>query len=94
MGKALYEIQAIVPEIRKIKEQIKNLDSMPVISTDDWHKRRACQLLNRRIALLLDRLEQIAGGDLEVELRQLQRLRHDLGVSVTRSEANEGSNRN
>ncbi len=29
-------------------------------STDDWHKRRASQLLNMRFVLLLDRLQQIA----------------------------------
>src|SRR6267378_8519774 len=42
-------------------------------STDDWHKRRASQLLNMRIALLLDRLQRIAEGNAEIRLRQASR---------------------
>jgi hypothetical protein len=66
MRKGLYEIQAILTEIRAIKEEIKKLDRLPEIATDDWHKRQACQLLNMRIALLLDRLQRIAEGNAEI----------------------------
>jgi hypothetical protein len=66
MGNVLHEIQTILAEIRGIKEEIKKLDTLLEISTEDWHKRRMCQLLNRRIALLLDRLEHIAEGNAEV----------------------------
>jgi hypothetical protein len=66
MRKGLYQIQAILTEIRTIKEEIKKLDRLPEVATDDCHKRRACQLLNMRIALLLDRLQQIAEGNAEI----------------------------
>lgn len=66
MRRVLNEIQAILTEIRGVKDEIKKLDSLPELSTGDWHKRRTCQLLDRRIALLLDRLEQIAEGSTEV----------------------------
>jgi hypothetical protein len=66
MARMLYQIQSILAEFRGIKEEIKKLDSLPETSSEDWYKRRACQLLNRRIALLLDRLQQIADGDAEV----------------------------
>ena len=65
MGIMMHEIRTILFEIRGIKEEIKKLDSLLEISTDDWHKRRIGQLLNRRIALLLDRLERIADGNEE-----------------------------
>ena len=65
MGRVLHEIQTILSEIQGIKEEIKKLDTFLEISTHDWHKRRMCQLLNRRIALLLDRLELIADGNEE-----------------------------
>jgi hypothetical protein len=67
MGKGLYEIQAILTEIRGIKDEIKKLDTSLEISSGDWHKRRACQLLDRRIALLLDRLERIAHDEVAKE---------------------------
>jgi len=65
MGAVLHEIRTILFEIRGIKEEIKKLDTLLEISPDDWHKRRMCQLLNRRVALLLDRLERIADGNEE-----------------------------
>ncbi len=58
----LHEIQAVLTEIRGIKEEIKKLDSLLEIFTDDVHKKRTRTLLNRRIETLLCRLEQIADG--------------------------------
>lgn len=63
MKTVLHEIQTILSEIRGIKDELKKLDSMPELFPGDWHKRWACQLLNFRIALLLDRLQQIAEGN-------------------------------
>ena len=56
----LYEIQAVLTEIRGIKEEINKLDSLLEIFTNDAHKKRARKLLNKRIATLLRRLQQIA----------------------------------
>jgi DNA-directed RNA polymerase subunit RPC12/RpoP len=57
---ALYEIQALLTEIRGIKEEINKLDSLLEIFTDDAFKRRARKLLNKRIETLLRRLQKIA----------------------------------
>jgi|SRR6266480_6368876 len=60
----LYEIQAVLTEIRGIKEEIDKLDSLLEIFTDDEYKKRARKLLNQRIETLLGRLQQIADDDL------------------------------
>jgi len=56
----LHEIQALLTEIRGIKEEISKFDSFLEIFTNDAHKKRARKLLNRRIENLLRRLQQIA----------------------------------
>jgi hypothetical protein len=58
----LYEIQAALTEIRGVKGEINKLDSLLEIFTDDDRKKRVRKLLNRRIATLLRRLQQIADG--------------------------------
>lgn len=57
---ALYEIQALLTEIRGIKEEINKLDSLLEIFTDDAFKKRARKLLSKRIETLLRRLQKIA----------------------------------
>jgi DNA-directed RNA polymerase subunit RPC12/RpoP len=57
---ALYEIQALLTEIRGIKEEISKLDGLLEIFSDDEFKKRARKLLNKRIENLLRRLQQIA----------------------------------
>lgn len=56
----LFEIQAVLTELRGVKEEIGKLDGLLEIFTDDVHKKRARKLLNRRIETLLRRLQQIA----------------------------------
>jgi DNA-directed RNA polymerase subunit RPC12/RpoP len=60
----LYEIQAVLTEVRGIKEEINKLDSLLEIFTDDEYKKRARKLLNQRIETLLGRLQQISDDDL------------------------------
>jgi DNA-directed RNA polymerase subunit RPC12/RpoP len=60
----LYEIQAVLTEVRGIKEEINKLDSLLEIFTDDEYRTRALKLLNQRIETLLGRLQQIADDDL------------------------------
>src|SRR5438477_3605961 len=62
-ARVLHEIQAVLTELRGIKEEIKKLDGLLEIFTDDEHKKRTRKLLNRRIETLLGRLEQIADGN-------------------------------
>lgn len=59
----LHEIQAVLTEIRGIKEELNKLDSLLEIFTDDDYKKRARKSLNKRIDALLRRLQQIADGD-------------------------------
>ena len=59
----LFEIQALLTEIRGIKEEISKLDSLLEVFTDDGHKKRARKLLNKRIEALLHRLQQIADSN-------------------------------
>lgn len=58
----LYEIQAVLTEIRGIKEEINKLDGLLEIFSDDDHKTRARKALNKRVDALLRRLHQIADG--------------------------------
>jgi hypothetical protein len=58
----LFEIQALLTEIRGVKKEIAKLDGLLEIFTDDKHKQLARKLLNRRIETLLSRLQQIADG--------------------------------
>jgi hypothetical protein len=66
MWNALDEIQELLAEIRGLNDEIKQFESLLKISTGDLHERRAYQLLNQRMALLLDRLERLAEGNDEV----------------------------
>jgi DNA-directed RNA polymerase subunit RPC12/RpoP len=56
----LYEIQAILAEMRGIKKEIKSLNRALDIFQKDEHKERTRDLLEKRIEKLLGRLERIA----------------------------------
>jgi chaperonin cofactor prefoldin len=58
----LYEIQAVLTEIRGIEKEIKSMDSVLDILFTNEHKERARELLEARIETLLNRLELIAKG--------------------------------
>jgi chaperonin cofactor prefoldin len=58
----LYEIQAVLTEIRGIEKEIKSMDSVLDIFSTNEHKERARELLNKRIETLLRRLHLIAIG--------------------------------
>jgi hypothetical protein len=58
----LFEIQALLTEIRGVKKEIEKLDSVFEIFSKDEHRERARQLLHQRIETLLERLERIANG--------------------------------
>ncbi len=60
----LYEIQAVLTEMRGLREEMNKLDSLLEIFTDDEYKKRARKLLNQRIETLFGRLQQIANDDL------------------------------
>lgn len=59
-ARVLHEIQAVLTEIRGLKKELKKLDGVLNIFSDDEHKERTRELLNRRIENLLSRLERIA----------------------------------
>ena len=59
-ARMLYEIQAVLTEIRGIEKEIESLDSLLEIFSTNEHKERARDLLNMRIETLLDHLEHIA----------------------------------
>jgi DNA-directed RNA polymerase subunit RPC12/RpoP len=59
-ARVLHEIQAVLTEIRGLKKELKALDGVLSIFSEDEHKERARGLLHRRIENLLCRLEQIA----------------------------------
>jgi hypothetical protein len=59
----LYEIQALLTEVRGVKDEIGKLDGLLEVFTNDAHKKRARKLLNKRIESLLRRLEQIANRE-------------------------------
>ena len=56
----LYEIQALLTEIRGIEKEIKSMDSVLDILFTNEHKERARELLNKRIETLLGHLDFIA----------------------------------
>ena len=58
----LYEIQALLTEIRGIEKEIKSMDSVLDILFTNEHKERARELLNKRIETLLGHLDVIAQG--------------------------------
>jgi len=59
----LFEIQALLTEIRGVKKEIEKLDSVFEIFSKDEHRERARKLLNQRIETLFERLERIADGN-------------------------------
>lgn len=59
-ARALYEIQAVLAEIRGVKKEIKSLDSIFNLFSNDKDEQRARKLLRARIDNLLSQLEQIA----------------------------------
>jgi hypothetical protein len=59
-ARVLYEVQAILTEIRGLKKELKSLDSIFDVLSEDEHTDRMRELLNARIKNLLSRLEQIA----------------------------------
>lgn len=58
----LYEIQAVLTEIRGIEKEIESLNSVLDIVIPNERKDRTRELLNKRIETLLGRLELIARG--------------------------------
>jgi hypothetical protein len=65
----LFQIQALLTEIRGIKNEINKLDSVFDILSIDEDKKRARKLLHRRIETLLERLERIAEGNDGIQTR-------------------------
>jgi hypothetical protein len=65
----LFEIQALLTEIRGVKKEIEKLDSVFDIFSSDTHKKRARELLHQRIETLLERLERIAEGNDGIQTR-------------------------
>jgi len=59
----LFEIQALLTEIRGVKKEIEKLESVFEIFSKDEHRERARKLLNQRIETLFERLERIADGN-------------------------------
>jgi hypothetical protein len=56
----LYEIQAILGEIRGLRKELDALDSIFDLFSDNKEKKRTRKLLERRIDGLFSRLERIA----------------------------------
>ena len=56
----LYEIQAILGEIRGLRKELDALDSIFDLFSDNKEKKRTRRLLERRIDGLFSRLERIA----------------------------------
>ncbi len=61
-AQTLWEIQAVLTEIRGIETEIKSLDGIFDLFFHDEKKDRARELLEGRIETLLNRLELIAKG--------------------------------
>ena len=59
-ARVLHEVQAILTEIRGLKKELNSLEGLLQIFSEDEHKQRTRQLLNKRIENLFSRLEQIA----------------------------------
>jgi hypothetical protein len=68
-GSVLWEIQAVLSEIRGVKEEINKLEGLLDIFVVDDHKERARKLLYQRIETLLQRLEGIADGNDTLQTR-------------------------
>jgi hypothetical protein len=63
-ARVLHEIQAVLTEIRGLKKELKALDGVINIFSDDEHRERTRELLNKRIENLLVHLEQIANSNM------------------------------
>jgi len=62
-ARMLYEIQAVLSEIRGLEKEVKSLESGPLdIFFGDEYKDRARRALKTRIEALLVELEQLANG--------------------------------
>jgi hypothetical protein len=59
----LYEIQATLAEIRGLKKELRDLDNVFNLFSNDKDKQRARKSLRARIDLLLSDLEHIARGE-------------------------------
>lgn len=59
----LFQIQALLTEIRGVKKEIEKLDSVFEIFSKDEYRERTRKLLHQRIETLLERLERIADGN-------------------------------
>ncbi len=59
-ARMLYEIQATLAEIRGLKKELRDLDSVFNLFSNDKDKQRARKSLRARIDLLLSDLERIA----------------------------------
>jgi DNA-directed RNA polymerase subunit RPC12/RpoP len=62
-ARVLYEIQAVLTEIRGLKKELKALDGVFNIFSNDEDNERARELLKQRIDNLMSRLEQIANSN-------------------------------
>jgi hypothetical protein len=58
-ARVLYEIQAVLGEMRGIKREMKSLDGMFNLLSNDKDKQRTRKLLRKRIDRLFMQLEQI-----------------------------------
>jgi hypothetical protein len=59
----LYEVQAILGEIRGLRKELDSLDSIFDLFSDNKEKKRTRKLLEARIDHLFSQLEDIANGD-------------------------------
>jgi hypothetical protein len=59
-ARVLFEIQAVLAEIRGVKKELKSLDSIFNLFANDKDEKRARKLLRARIDNLLAQLEKIA----------------------------------
>jgi hypothetical protein len=59
-ARVLFEIQAVLAEIRGVKKELKSLDSIFNLFANDKDEKRARKLLRARIDNLLSQLEKIA----------------------------------
>jgi len=59
----LYEVQAILGEIRGLRKELDSLDSIFDLFSDNREKKRTRKLLEARIDHLFSQLEEIANGD-------------------------------
>jgi hypothetical protein len=59
-AESLHKIQAILIEVRGVKEELKKLDGLLNVFRKDEDKQRTRKLLRARIDTLLSQLEEIA----------------------------------